>query len=122
MLNEKTTSAIIAAILESAKEKTAFICGNDGVAEKIKRIISKQHSFKNKILVTGFDRYESTENANYDFPTAYRSRRLLGETAAKVMINLLRSKQNAADARKNIILDPEIRFSTLRTPNTETTP
>ena len=108
MLDDDYLEKTLDHIVKHGDEDLAFLCNNDGVAQKINNIVKKMNISDKRIQIAGFDRSEATSLADHQFPSAFRSRRLLGKMAAELLIERMKTPQSDASTGKNIILDPEL--------------
>jgi DNA-binding LacI/PurR family transcriptional regulator len=108
MLDDDYFEKTLRHIMEQNNDDLAFLCGNDGVAQKIHDTVNNMKISDRRIQIAGFDRSEGTPQANHPFPSAFRSRRLLGKMAAELLCDLMKKPQGDTSTGKNITLDPEL--------------
>jgi DNA-binding LacI/PurR family transcriptional regulator len=109
MLGDNHFESLLNHIMEESNDDLAFLCSNDGVAKIINDTVTKMKIEDRRIQVAGFDRSEATIQADYPFPSAFRSRQLLGRTAAELLIGQMKKQTgDTATNGMNILLDPEL--------------
>jgi DNA-binding LacI/PurR family transcriptional regulator len=96
-------------LLKQNDDDLAFLCNNDSVAKAINDSVAKLNIKNRRVKVAGFDRSETTLAYDYPFPSVFRSRQLLGSTAAKLLIKQIKNQNRGkAVAGINLVLDPEL--------------
>ena len=61
-----------------------------------------------RIQIAGFDRSEATLLNKSPFPSCFRSRKLLGSTAAELLIDQLKKSGKTRPAGEHILLSPKL--------------
>lgn len=108
MLGEDFQEEVLKHILKESSGDIAFLCSNDGIAKIMDQSIAKLNIKDRKIQITGFDHSEATIRDEHQYPSALRSRTLLGKLAAELLVEQMMRSDKKENYGKNILLDPKL--------------
>lgn len=95
-------------ILSESDKDIAFVCAGEGTGLSIQKALEKENLNGRRALITGFDRIEGVNTEGQDFPSTVRSRTEMGQSAAKLLIELIKKRNIGKREHETVLLAPQM--------------